>query len=88
MSQELVVHLIKETLWISFLIAGPILIVGLVVGLVIGILQSVTQVHEMTLTFIPKIVAVALTLLFLMPWMMQSLLAYTTNLFSLITGLS
>ena len=87
MSQELVVHLIKETLWISFLIAGPILIVGLVVGLVIGILQSVTQVHEMTLTFIPKIVAVALTLLFLMPWMLQSLLAYTKNLFALITGL-
>jgi flagellar biosynthesis protein FliQ len=87
MSEQMVVHLIKETIWVAFLLAGPVLGVGLVVGLIVGVFQSVTQIHEMTLTFIPKIVAVALVILFMLPWMMQALLAFTRNMFRISAGL-
>ncbi len=87
MTEELVVHIIKETIWVAFLLAGPMLGVGLVVGLVVGVFQSVTQIHELTLTFIPKIVSVALVILFLMPWMVQSILGFTRNMFQMIGGL-
>ena len=53
------------------------LVVGLVTGLVIGIFQAVTQIHEMTLTFIPKIVAVALALVIFMPWMLAKLTGFS-----------
>ena len=64
------------------MIGGPILIVALVVGLAVSIFQAVTQVHEMTLTFIPKIVAVGLTILLILPWMMQQVVDFTHRLFS------
>jgi len=51
-----------------------------VVGLIVSLFQAVTQIHEMTLTFVPKIVAVFLTLLFLLPWMMQKIIFYTEQL--------
>ena len=54
--------------------------VGLVVGLIVSLFQAVTQIHEMTLTFVPKIVAVLLSLLFLLPWMMQKMIFYTEQL--------
>ena len=63
-------------------VAGPILIVALVVGLLVSIFQAVTQIHEMTLTFIPKILAVAAVLSFLLPWTLQQLIDFTVNLFS------
>jgi len=59
-----------------------VLLVGLVVGLVISIFQAVTQVHEMTLAFVPKIIAVMLALLFAAPWMIDMLVSFTHNLFS------
>ena len=83
MSEQQVLHLIQQTLWITLELSLPILIVGLVVGLVVGILQSVTQIHEMTLTFIPKILAVALVLVLTLPWMMQELLSFTREVFAL-----
>ena len=55
---------------------------GLLVGLMVSVFQSVTSINEMTLTFIPKMLAVACALLFFLPWMMQTMLAYTTNLFT------
>jgi len=87
MSEQQVLHLIQQTLWVAIELAGPMLLVGLVVGLVVGIFQSVTQIHEMTLTFIPKILAVAATLLLALPWMMQTLLGFTRELFALSTQL-
>ena len=71
-----------ETMKVTLLVSAPVLLVGLVVGLVISIFQAVTQVHEMTLAFVPKIIAVMLALLFAAPWMLDQLVSFTHNLFS------
>ena len=80
MSPEFVVHLGKEAISLMLLISAPMLIAGLVVGLGISILQAVTQIHEVTLTFIPKILAVSMALLVSLPWMMQKLLDFMNML--------
>jgi flagellar biosynthetic protein FliQ len=79
---SVVVDICSQALWVTLLISGPLLLVGLVVGLLIGVLQAVTQIHEMTLTFIPKILAVFATIVFLLPWMTMTMLDYTINLFN------
>ena len=82
MTPEYIVKLGQDTLLLVLYVAGPILIVALVVGLLGSIFQAVTQIHEMTLTFIPKILAVAAVLAFLLPWTLQQLIDFTVNLFS------
>jgi len=84
MDPSVVVDLGRQALYITMLVSGPLLLVGLVVGLVIGIFQAVTQIHEMTLTFIPKIVGIVLVLLLLLPWMLLKLMEYTYGLFDMI----
>ncbi|MBL8029353.1 MAG: flagellar biosynthesis protein FliQ [Fibrobacteres bacterium] len=84
MSLAMMISITRDALWVTMLISGPMLLVGLVIGLVIGIFQAVTQIHEMTLTFIPKIIAVGLTMLLLMPWMLNTFIDYTNNLFNII----
>ncbi len=73
-----VIELGRQALWLSLLVSAPLLLAGLVVGVGISLLQAVTQIHEMTLTFIPKIVAVTATLLLLLPWMLETLMSYQT----------
>ena len=80
MSPEFIIKLGQESLTLILYVGGPILIVALVVGLAVSIFQAVTQVHEMTLTFIPKIIAVGMTLILILPWMMQRMIDFTTNL--------
>ncbi len=82
MTPEYVVKLGQEAMLLVLMIGGPILIVALVVGLAVSIFQAVTQVHEMTLTFIPKIVAVGVTILLILPWMMQQVVDFTHRLIS------
>ena len=60
--------------------AGPALVVGLVVGLLVGFFQTITQIQEFTLTFVPKMLAVFTCLFLLMPWMSEKLITFTTNL--------
>ena len=84
MEPTLIVDIGRQALWITLLIAGPLLLTGLAIGLVVGIFQAVTQIHEMTLTFIPKILGIVTVLLILMPWMVLKLMEYTYNLFGLI----
>ncbi len=62
-------------------LAAPMLLAGLAVGLLVSIFQAVTSINEMTLTFIPKMLAVAVALIFFFPWMMQTMIAFTKNLF-------
>jgi len=81
MSPESVLTMVQHAMWMLLLITMPLLGVALVVGLVVSIFQAVTQLQEMTLTFIPKIVAVFLTLLFLSPWMLSMLMDFTRNIF-------
>ena len=82
MTTDTVVGLMVETIKITLLISAPMLIVGLVVGVVISLLQAVTQIQEMTLVFVPKIVAVLITLVASLPWMISLLTTFTQNIFA------
>lgn len=83
----MVVSIGREALMLTLMVSGPLLLAGLVVGLIISIFQAVTQIQEMTLTFIPKILAVALTLLIFLPWMINMLTDFTTHMFAMIPSL-
>ena len=80
MNPDVVLRIAKDMIEITLYISLPIMGIALVVGLVVSLFQALTQMHEMTLTVVPKIVAVLLGLLFLLPWMMQKLMFYTENL--------
>ncbi|MCU0578151.1 MAG: flagellar biosynthesis protein FliQ [Desulfobacterota bacterium] len=80
MTPDLVITLAKETVELTLLICLPMLAVGLVVGVAIGLLQALTQIQEMTLVMVPKIVAILLTLLLTLPWIMNKMTAYTSQL--------
>ena len=81
MSHALVVDLARNAIMLALLIAGPMLLVALLVGLTVSILQAVTQIQEQTLAFVPKLVGVSVVFLLALPWMMQLLVRYTTELF-------
>lgn len=74
------INLGQDAVYISLLLSAPPLLVGLVVGLAIAIFQATTQIQEMTITFVPKIVAVMFALLFFASWMMIKLTDYTQDL--------
>ena len=74
------VEIVRLALLEALIIALPILGAALIIGLIISILQAVTQIHEVTLTFIPKILAVSLALMMALPWMLQKMLAFMTTL--------
>ena len=82
MIQEFVISLGREALVTALMTAAPMLGFGLLAGLVVSILQAVTQIHEMTLTFIPKILAVMFALALFMPWILNNLLRFTVRLFT------
>jgi flagellar biosynthesis protein FliQ len=73
--------LFQRALLMALLMAGPMLIFGLVAGVAVSIFQAVTQIQEMTLTFIPKILAVVAALFLFMPWMVNQMIRYTTETF-------
>lgn len=81
MTPEFVTAIGKETIEVILMISAPVLIAGMVVGLLISVLQAVTQIQEMTLSFVPKIIVVFLVLLGLAPWMMEIMIKYTSNIF-------
>ncbi|MCK4257452.1 MAG: flagellar biosynthesis protein FliQ [Halanaerobiales bacterium] len=87
MSQEMVISLGKEAMYVVLLVAGPLLGVGLLVGLLISIFQATTHIQEQTLVFIPKILAVFAALVFFGPWILQILVDYVTRLFTSIPTL-
>jgi flagellar biosynthetic protein FliQ len=80
-SHQLVVDLARNAILLALLIAGPMLIVALGVGLVVSVIQAVTQIQEQTLSFVPKLIAVGATFLIALPWILQLLIKYTTELF-------
>jgi len=86
-TQETVLQLGRNALEMSMILAGPVLLFGLVAGLIVAVFQALTQIHEMTLTFIPKIGATILALVLFGPWMLQKMLNYTTALFEAAPGL-
>ena len=82
MTPDLVITLAKETVELTLLISLPMLAVGLIIGVAIGLFQSLTQIQEMTLTFVPKIIVVTLTFLLFLPWIINLLVGFTTRLFT------
>ena len=81
MSHALVVDLARNAIMLALLIAGPMLVVALLVGLTVSVLQAVTQIQEQTLAFVPKLVGVSVVFLLALPWVIQLLVKYTTELF-------
>ncbi|PID74816.1 MAG: flagellar biosynthetic protein FliQ [Desulfobacterales bacterium] len=79
MTPEFIVEFAKQAIILTIALSAPMLILGLVVGLMISVFQAVTQVQEMTLTFVPKIVAVFLGLLFAAPWMLERITTFTRH---------
>ena len=82
MNEDVVLGLGRDAIWTTIALASPLLVASLVVGLVVSIFQAVTQINEATLTFIPKMLAIAVVLVVLAPWMTQMITAYTTELFT------
>ncbi|MGH8113153.1 MAG: flagellar biosynthesis protein FliQ [Rhodanobacteraceae bacterium] len=80
MTPELVLSIGHEALWVTVLIAAPLLLTILVVGLVIGFFQTATQINEMTLAFVPKLLALVVVLAIAGPWMLRELMHYTRML--------
>ena len=81
MDQDTVINLASQAMTLALEVAGPIMLMGLVVGLVVSLFQAVTQLQEQALSFIPKIVGLAILLLILGPWMLDKLVNYATNLY-------
>jgi flagellar biosynthesis protein FliQ len=81
MSQEMILKLAKDTLQITLMISGPLLLVSLVIGILVSIAQVVTSIQDMTLSFVPRVIAVFLTFLLILPWILGTLLSFTTQLY-------
>lgn len=80
MTVEFAIHVLRQALMTVLTAGAPVLIVGLVVGLAVSILQAVSQVHEITLTFIPKIIAIFIALMIFAPWIVKVILNFTTDI--------
>jgi flagellar biosynthetic protein FliQ len=87
MNPDMVIHYGKEALEMILMLSLPMLMVALVVGVVISLFQAVTQIQEMTLTFVPKIIAVFVAIVVAAPWMVETLVSYTHRLFESIPTL-
>jgi flagellar biosynthesis protein FliQ len=87
MTPEMVMTIAQRALVITLMLAAPILLTALVTGLVVGAFQAATQINEMTLSFIPKLCAIATTLVIAGPWMIKVYVSYTRELFMSIPGL-
>ncbi|MBQ9983199.1 MAG: flagellar biosynthesis protein FliQ [Lachnospiraceae bacterium] len=81
MSTDIVIDIAREALWLIIKCSAPLLLVSLVVGLVISIFQTVTSIQEQTLTFVPKIISIFITLILCGGWIMDNIVTFMTRLF-------
>ena len=77
----------RQAVWVMLKVGAPVMAVALVVGLCVSLLQALTQIQEMTLTFVPKIIAIFVTLLVATPFMLATLVDFTRDVFARIAGL-
>ena len=82
MSTGVIIDIAREVIWTVVKVTMPLLLVSLIIGLIISIFQTVTSIQEQTLTFVPKIIAIFLTLILLGSWMMNTMVEYTVQLWS------
>ncbi|CAM3745432.1 flagellar biosynthesis protein FliQ [Castellaniella denitrificans] len=88
MTPEAVMSMTYQALRVALIMAGPLLLMTLAVGLIISIFQAATQINEMTLSFIPKLLAVGATLVLLGPWLISTMVDYIRSLLDSIPGLA
>lgn len=86
MNENLVIGVIKDAIQTGIMVAAPILIVSIVIGLLISIFQATTQIQEQTLTFVPKLIAIAIVGLFTGNWMLHQLVDFTKRIFELMAN--
>ena len=80
MTADLAVELCRSTVLLALTIGGPVLLAALAIGLMIGLLQSMTQLHDQTLAFVPKLIGISLVVLYLLPWGLSRLTEYASDL--------
>ena len=82
MHPDLALHMVRDLFWTGLLVCAPVLGLTMLVGLIISVFQVVTQVQEMSLTFVPKLATAAICLIIFGPWMLRELVQYTVRLWS------
>jgi flagellar biosynthetic protein FliQ len=87
MTPEIVINLVQQALEVTLLVSAPLLLAALVTGLIISVFQAATQINEMTLSFIPKLIAVFAAVVLAGPWMVSVLVDFTRRLFTGIPGM-
>ena len=87
MNQDIVITLLQKMFVLVLELSTPVLVVGVVVGLAVSIFQTITQIQESTLTIVPKIIIGVLTLILLMPWMMNLTISTVNDFFNMIPSL-
>lgn len=82
MTQETVIYIAREAIAVALLVSAPALVLSMAVGVIISIFQATTQIQEQTLTFVPKIIAVMISMVIFGPWMLNIITQFTYNFFS------
>ncbi|MEA4883660.1 MAG: flagellar biosynthesis protein FliQ [Clostridia bacterium] len=88
MNEATVTSIAVQALAVAFKVSAPVLLTALVVGIVVSVLQAATQIQEMTLTFVPKVLAIAAVMLLAGPWIMRTMVGFTRDLFGMMTTLA
>ncbi len=84
MTDVIVIKILRESLMTVLIVSAPILGIGMIVGLIVAIFQTTTSIQEQTLTFVPKIIAIFVSIIIFASWIIRTLVDYTGNIFSLI----
>ena len=87
MSDQMVIQIVRDAFYYLILICGPLLLVSLVLGLAISIFQAATSISEQTLTLVPKLIAVFLVTVIILPWMISNMKTFVTSIFGMIANL-
>ena len=81
MSTDIVIDIAREALWLIIKCSAPMLLISLIVGLIISIFQTVTSIQEQTLTFVPKVISIFITIIICGGWIMDNIVSFMTRLF-------
>ncbi|HRP01303.1 MAG TPA: flagellar biosynthesis protein FliQ [Candidatus Kapabacteria bacterium] len=87
MTEEFVVQIVRDAFYYIMIIVGPLLLVSLVIGLIISIFQAATSISEQTLTFVPKLIAVFIVIVLMLPYMIGAMKTFTIEIFNIIAGM-
>jgi len=87
MTEDYIIHVFREAFYTLMLISAPTLLVSMIIGLVISIFQAATSIQEATLTFVPKMIVMAVVIVLTLPWILDVMISFTTNLFGQIPAI-